>query len=126
MYFCLNCIFGKEEETRIRITNLLERTVEEEFLVWFPKKEVKEKRQGKYETVNRPMFSNYLFIYWDGEKELDFPFLDIARMPTYKTFNTCHRRNISNSYIRHKKLEFLTPVWIWKHRYQGGTLLLSK
>ena len=82
MYFCLNCTFGKEDETRIRITNLLQRNVEEEFLVWFPKKEVKEKRQGKYETVNRPMFSNYLFIYWDGELELNFPFLDIARIPT--------------------------------------------
>lgn len=82
MYFCLNCIHSKEEETRVRITNLLERTVDEEFLVWFPKKEVKEKRQGKYETVSRPMFSNYLFIFWDGEMEMDFPFLDIARMPT--------------------------------------------
>ena len=82
MYFCLNCIFAKEEETRTRITRFLERSVEEEFYVWFPKKEVKEKRQGQYETVTRPMFSNYLFIYWDGEKEMDFPFLDIQRMPT--------------------------------------------
>ena len=82
MYFCLNCIHSKEEETRIRINHLLENTVEEEFLVWFPKKEVKERRQGNYESVSKPMFSNYLFIFWDGEMEMDFPFLDIARMPT--------------------------------------------
>ena len=82
MYFCLNCVFAKEEETRLRLTRFLENNVKEESLVWFPKKEVKEKRQGKYEVVIKPMFSNYLFIYWDGEKEVDFPFWDIIRMPT--------------------------------------------
>jgi len=82
MYFCINCLALKEEETRLRLNRLLSEKVSEEFLVWFPKKEVKEKRQGQYETVERPMFSNYLFIYWDGQFEVDFPFIDVRRIPT--------------------------------------------
>lgn len=82
MYFCLSCVRTKEEETRNRISKLLSNLVTEEFLVWYPKKETKERRLGKYEIVERPMFFNYLFVYWDGEVERTFPFLDVLRIPT--------------------------------------------
>ncbi len=73
---------SKEEEAKLRLTRLLSCSTDKEFLVWFPKKEVKEKRKGAYEIVERPLFPSYIFIYWDGENEVDFPFYEIRRMPT--------------------------------------------
>lgn len=82
VYFCLSCLTTKEEETRERVTKFLSGATDCEFLVWFPKKEVREKRMGRYESVEKPMFSNYIFIYWGGESETDFPFYDLKRIPT--------------------------------------------
>ena len=82
VYFCLSCFAAKEEETRERVSRFLEGATDCEFLVWFPKKEVHEKRKGRYETVEKPMFSNYLFIYWNGEDEKVFPFHEIRKIPT--------------------------------------------
>ncbi len=81
MYFCINVMTAKEEESRLRISKLLESKGFEDFLVWFPKKEMKEKRKGLYATVERPLFPSYLFIYWEGELEMDFPFYEIRRIP---------------------------------------------
>ena len=82
MYFCLSCFAGKEEETRERVSKFLEGATDCEFLVWFPKKEVREKRKGRYESIEKPMFSNYIFIYWNGEDETDFPFYELRKIPT--------------------------------------------
>ena len=82
MYFCLNVTTSREEEAKTRITKLLETSTEEEFLVWFPKKEVREKRQGRYESYERPLFPSYLFIYWNGDNEMFFPLHEIRRLPT--------------------------------------------
>ena len=82
VYFCLSCFANKEEETRDRISKFLEGATDCEFLVWFPKKEVREKRKGHYESIEKPMFSNYIFVYWNGESETDFPFYEIRRIPT--------------------------------------------
>ena len=82
MYFCVHCTAAKEEEAKKRITKLLSSALEEEFLVWFPMKEVKEKRAGKYESVDKPMFSGYLFMYWEGSDERRFPIFEMKRLPT--------------------------------------------
>ena len=82
MYFCLSCFAAKEEETRDRVSKFLEGATDCEFLVWFPKKEVREKRKGRYESIEKPMFSNYIFIYWNGGNETDFPFYELRKIPT--------------------------------------------
>ena len=70
-----------EDDVRDRINRLLSEAVGEDFLVWLPKKEVKEKRNGKYETAERPMFSGYLFLYWEGSEEKYFPMFELRRIP---------------------------------------------
>ena len=82
VYFCLSCFAAKEEETRERVSKFLEGATDCEFLVWFPKKEVREKRKGCYESIEKPMFSNYIFIYWNGGNETDFPFYELRKIPT--------------------------------------------
>jgi len=72
---------AREEDARLQVSNLLKNEGFEEFLVWFPKKEVKEKRKGRYETTERPLFPSYIFIYWGGELEMDFPLYKIRRLP---------------------------------------------
>jgi transcriptional antiterminator NusG len=81
MYFCLNVMTTKEDDARLRVSRLLEVEGCEDFLVWFPKKEVRERRQGHYETVERPLFPSYIFIFWGGEREMDFPFHKIRKLP---------------------------------------------
>ena len=80
MYFCINCVTGKEEEIRNRITKFLSLNITQDYQVWFPLKENSEKRNQKTETRNRPLFPGYLFIWWSGEDEADFPFYDVYLM----------------------------------------------
>ncbi len=81
MYFCVNCFTSKEESVKDLVTRVLQGEIQDDFLVWFPKKETKEKRQGKYETTVKPLFPSYIFIYWDGEHEADFPFYKVRKIP---------------------------------------------
>ena len=81
MYFCVNCMASREEDVRDRINRLLAEALSDDFLVWLPKKEVKEKRNGKYEIAERPMFSGYLFLYWEGSEEKLFPMFELRRIP---------------------------------------------
>jgi len=81
MYFCVNCMATKEDDVRDRINRLLAKALDDEFLVWLPKKEVKEKRGGKYEIAERPMFSGYLFLYWEGSDEKCIPMFELKRIP---------------------------------------------
>lgn len=80
MYFCLSCITGKEEETRNRIEKFLGLNNTEEVNVWFPLKENTEKRGGIIEKRKRPLFPGYLFIWWNGEEEILFPFREVTRL----------------------------------------------
>ena len=82
VYFCLSCMTTKEEETRERVSKFLAQKTDEEFLVWFPKKEVREKRKGQYESIEKPLFSNYIFIFWNGDNEIEFPFFELKKIPT--------------------------------------------
>lgn len=81
LYFCVNCLAADEEEVVRRINKLLVNRVPEDFLVWLPKKEVREKRNGKTELVERPMFSGYLFLFWEGDDERQFPIYELRRIP---------------------------------------------
>jgi len=80
VYFCINCVTGKEEEIRNRITKFLSLNITQDYQVRFPLKENSEKRNQKTETRNRPLFPGYLFIWWNGEDEKDFPFYDVYLM----------------------------------------------
>ena len=82
MYFCLSCTTTKEEETRIRVTSVLQSALSDEFYVWFPKKQVSERRKGVFETLDKPLFAGYLFIFWEGEDEEQFPFIELRRLPS--------------------------------------------
>ena len=81
LYFCINCLAIDEEGVVRRINKCLADNGMEDFLVWLPKKEVREKRQGKTEIVERPMFSGYLFLFWEGSDESLFPLYKIRRIP---------------------------------------------
>ena len=81
LYFCVNCLAAGEEEVVRRINRCLTDRLDGEFLVWLPKKEVREKRNGKTELVERPMFSGYLFLYWEGSDENLFPIFELRRIP---------------------------------------------
>jgi len=81
LYFCVNCLAADEEEVVRRINRCLTERLEEDFLVWLPKKEVREKRNGKTELVERPMFSGYLFLFWEGDDERQFPIYELRRIP---------------------------------------------
>ena len=81
LYFCINCMAASEEDVVKRINRCLSDTLQEDFLVWLPMKEVREKRQGRTEIVRRPMFSGYIFMFWEGDDERQFPIIDIRRMP---------------------------------------------
>lgn len=86
MYFCLNCLTGKEEETKAAVSSVLTGLTDCDFLVWFPMKECREKRGGKFETVSKPLFPSYLFIWWDCDDELKFPFYEVKRIPAIIRF----------------------------------------
>lgn len=81
MYFCIRCICGKEEQARDSISKFLSDKLEEEFLIWFPTKINKDKKQGVYTEHSFPLFTGYLFAYWAGETENDFPFYEVERIP---------------------------------------------
>lgn len=112
MYFCLSCITSREEEARIGISNILKDRMGIESLVWFPKKEVCEKRQGKTSVVQRPLFPGYIFIFWDGEDESDFPFYEIRRVPNVIRFLGYDDRSHA---LKGKDQSFAK----WIHMYDG-------
>ena len=118
MYFCVHCTASKEEEAKKRITGLLGSVLDDEFLVWFPMKEVKEKRAGKYETVDKPMFSGYLFMYWEGSDEKKFPIYEMKRLPT--VINILDYDDGSHA-LKGKDMEFAR----WLHMH-GGYIRQSK
>ncbi|MGP1508205.1 MAG: transcription termination/antitermination NusG family protein [Sphaerochaeta sp.] len=118
MYFCLNCITGREEETKANIAHYLEDRLEDEFLVWFPKKEALEKRSGRHVSVAKPLFPSYLFIYWEGENEREFPFYELRRLPT--VIRILGYDDNSHS-LKGKDLSFAK----WIHMY-GGYIRKSK
>ena len=117
MYFCAQVITGKEIETKASIEHLLEGQ-DQETVVWFPTKETREKRKGIESTVSKPLFAGYLFIYWDGEKEIDFPLIDIRRLTNVIRFL---RYNSGAYALQGKDLEF--AKWIHMHR---GNIKRSK
>ena len=117
MYFCLHVLTGKEIEVKTSIEKLLKDS-EFEFEVWFPSKENRERRQGKEYTVSKPLFPGYLFIFWDGEQELDFPQLDIRRTTNVIRFLSYDDGTLS---LKGKDLEF--AKWIHMHR---GNIKRSK
>ena len=118
MYFCLYCLSSKEETICTRITNLLSERFGDGFRVWFPKKEVREKKRGVYTSVEKPMFPNYLFIYWDGEVESEFPFVEIRRIPGVVRFL---RYDDGSFDLKGNDLAFAK----WIHMY-GGFIKQSK
>ena len=67
MYFCLYCLSSKEETVCTAMEGLLERFSGTEHTVWFPKKEVSERRRGVVSKVEKPMFPSYLFVFWGGQ-----------------------------------------------------------
>ncbi|MBR2282546.1 MAG: hypothetical protein IJ863_07995 [Spirochaetales bacterium] len=81
MYFCLSVMTSKEEEARLKVSNLLRTDGFESFLVWFPMKEVTERRLGHCEVTGKPLLPGYIFIFWEGDREIDFPFHKIRRVP---------------------------------------------
>ncbi len=117
MYFCAQVLTGKEIETKTSIERLLTNK-EEETVVWFPTKENREKRKGLETTVSKPLFPGYLFIFWDGDKEIDFPLIDIRRQTN--VFRFLRYDNGSHA-LQGKDLEF--AKWIHMHR---GNIKRSK
>lgn len=117
MYFCLNVLTGKELETKTSIEKLLANE-ELESIVWFPTKENREKRKGLETNVLKPLFPSYLFIYWEGENEKDFPLIDIRRMTNVMKFL---RYDSGFCALQGKDLEY--AKWIHMHR---GNIKRSK
>lgn len=123
MYFCVNVLTGKELETKTSIERLLQdkdknKNQELETIVWFPTKENREKRKGLETNVKKPLFPSYLFIYWEGENEREFPLIDIRRLTNVLKF----LRYDSGSYaLQGKDLEY--AKWIHMHR---GNIKRSK
>ena len=72
---------SKEEDVEKRINKCLTERLEEDFLVWIPKKEVRERRNGRTEVRERPMFTGYLFLFWEGSDEKQFPIFEMRRIP---------------------------------------------
>ena len=118
MYIGVHRAAAKEEGAEQRRCKLLSSALEEEFLVWFPMKEVKEKRAGKYESVDKPMFSGYLFMYWEGSDERRFPIFEMKRLPT--VINILDYDDGSHA-LKGKDLEFAR----WLHMH-GGYIKQSK
>ena len=81
LYFCVNCMASKEEDVEKRINKCLTERLEEDFLVWIPKKEVRERRNGRTEIRERPMFTGYLFLFWEGSDESLFPIFELRHIP---------------------------------------------
>lgn len=117
MYFCLQAYTGKEIEVKTSIERLLKDS-EFDFEVWFPTKENREKRQGKEATVLKPLFPGYLFIFWNGDQELDFPKIDIRRITNALRFLSY---DDGTAALKGKDLEF--AKWIHMHR---GNIKRSK
>ena len=86
MYFCLNCVTGYENKVQQLVCRFLINNSSKENKVWFPMKENTERHNGRSVKVSRPMFPGYLFIYWSGDDEKDFPFEDIQRIKGVSKF----------------------------------------
>lgn len=81
MYFCLHCFVGKEKEAQEQIERMLKKNSGYDFDVWMPKREVKLKRNGKFVNAQKSMFDGYLFLFWNGDSEQEFPFREIVSIP---------------------------------------------
>ncbi|MCR4676111.1 MAG: hypothetical protein K5634_02640 [Sphaerochaetaceae bacterium] len=81
MYFCLSCLTGKESQAVENVQKYLEENIAEDFSVWFPQKINRDKKKGVYTEHKFPLFPGYLFIYWGGEDEINFPFHEIRKIP---------------------------------------------
>ena len=117
MYFCLYCLSSKEETVCTAMEGLLDRSSGIEHSVWFPKKEVSERRRGVVSKVEKPMFPSYLFVFWGGE-ESDFPFFEIRRIPGVVRF-----LDYDDGWFALKGKDLAFAEWI--HMY-GGVIKQSK
>lgn len=117
MYFCVNVITSKENETKDALERILAQ-LGQESCVWFPSKENTERRHGVEEVVSKPLFGGYLFVFWDGQNEVDFPFHEVRKVKNVIRF----LRYDDGSYaLKGKDLEF--AKWIHMHR---GNIKRSK
>ena len=78
MYFCIQCVTGREPYARDQIKRFLKDFSDTEFEVWFPEKEVTERKARREQKHNLPLFPGYIFLWWNGETEKNFPFKDIS------------------------------------------------
>jgi len=108
---------SKEEEAKYLLEKLLV-SLPQESIVWFPVKENREKHKGVVTTVSRPMFRGYLFIYWEGVVEKEFPFIEARRLKDVIRFL---RYDDGSHALKGKDLEF--AKWIHMHR---GNITQSK
>lgn len=112
MYFCVHCFAGKEEESERLIKKLLTELGTFDFDIWFPTRDTKIKRLGRYVNKTVPLFNGYLFVFWDGEEEIDFPFREIQRIPGVVRFLTY---NNNQRALMGKDLDFVN----WIHNNNG-------
>lgn len=117
MYFCVNVMASRENEAKEALERIL-KDLPQESNVWFPTKENAERRQGTETVVERPLFSGYLFMFWDGEEESEFPFHEARRVRNVIRFL---RYDDGSHALKGKDLEF--AKWIHMHR---GTIKRSK
>lgn len=80
MYFCVQCVSAKEKDAKTDIQKLLNNSIEYDFEVFFPVKEVNEKKNGKYNLVVKPLFPGYLFIWCNLDQENTFPFYLVNKL----------------------------------------------
>lgn len=69
MYGCLFCLSGKEPGVKKKLENRLREAGSVGAIVWFPKKDVRVRRNGRVEIEKRPLFPGYLFFYIDGGED---------------------------------------------------------
>lgn len=117
MYFCVNVMTSKENEAKADLEKILVQ-LPQESCVWFPVKENTERRHGKESVVAKPLFCGYLFVFWDGQHEIDFPFYEARKDKNVIRFL---RYDDGSHALKGKDLEF--AKWIHMHR---GTIKRSK
>jgi len=88
MYFCIHCYSGKESEAKRLIAKQLSELGIEDFDIWFPTREVKIRRNGVFHNAEKALFEGYLFMFWDGDNEIEFPFRQLQAIPGVVRFLT--------------------------------------
>lgn len=112
MYFCAHVFSGKESETQRLIEKILTEKSNSDFDVWIPKRECKLKKQGRFVSVEKPMFDGYIFIIWNGDHEIEFPFREIVKLPGVVRFLSYDNGQKS---LMGRDLEFVN----WIHENNG-------